>query len=415
MDNSTIKRLLILGALAILGIIFIQGYWVVKTWNLKDQAFDSSVRIALQKTAESLASYNNSRLPKKNIIQRRSSNTYIVNINDDIDARVLEDYLIQNLEKRSLEADFEYGIYDCGTDNMLYGDYCDIGSNSRKDNSSEILPKFKDLQYYFVVRFPSKANYLISNMRQALYFSLIALLAIAFFIYATIIILKQRRLSEMQRDFINNMTHEFKTPIASIKLAANTLSKDQYIQADKRLSKYIQIVDEQSSRLNLQVEKLLGVAALDKGNLDLNFETIHLNELLQEIISDFELRVTELDGRIEFVELAKNVEVKVDKIHITNVIYNLLDNALKYSDNEVDIKVELGKKQLNIIDKGIGIDESLIKNVFKKFYRVPTGNVHNVKGFGLGLYYVKTILDKHNWGIDIDSKLNEGTKIKLNF
>lgn len=415
MSNRSIKYILILGALAILGVVFIQAYWVVNTWNLKDEEFDYSVRVALRKTAESLATFNNSRLPKQNIIQRRSSNTYVVNVNDIIDAQVLEDYLIQNFEERSLDADFEYGIYDCLSDDMLYGNYCDIGSRNKENSKESVLPKFKELEYYFVVRFPSKVGYILSNLSQATLFSIITLLAIAFFIYTIFVILRQRRLSEMQRDFINNMTHEFKTPIASIKLAAATISKDEYIKENKRLAKYSEIIEEQGTRLNQQVEKLLNVAALEKRGIDLQLEDIQLNDILTEIYEDIEMRVKERNGHIQFTENAQNISVKADRIHITNVIYSLLDNAIKYSPDNVDIQLILNAKSIEVNDKGIGIDSDNIKKIFKKFFRVPTGNIHNVKGFGLGLYYVKTILNKLGWGIDIQSEINHGTKIKINF
>jgi two-component system phosphate regulon sensor histidine kinase PhoR len=419
MSNNSIKQLLILGALAVAGIIFIQAYWVVNTWHLKDEGFDYAVRISLRKTAESIAEFNKSNLPKQNLIQRRSSNTYAVNINDEIDAQVLEDYLIQNFEKYSLEADFEYGIYDCGTEEMLYGNYCDIGSRNKDESTSLNLPKFKELEYYFVVRFPSRVGYVLSNMRQALWFSCIALLAISFFVSTIILILRQRRYSEMQRDFINNMTHEFKTPISSIKLAANGLGSNPKISTDDRLSKYVEIVDEQSSRLNKQVEKLLNVAALEKRNLDFQIEKIPLNQLFSDIIRDLEMRIAQDNakekGVIEFIENAHQVEVEADRTHLTNVVYSLLDNAVKYSKDRIDIQLVLNTDGFEIKDKGIGIQEEYLKNIFKKFYRIPTGNIHDVKGFGLGLYYVKTIVQRLKWKIEVKQNEEQGTIFEIKF
>lgn len=419
MSNNAIKRLLIFGALAIAGVIFIQAYWVVNTWYLNDEEFDYSVRITLRKTAESIAEFNKSNLPKKNLIQRRASNTYVVNINDEIDAQVLEDYLIQYSEEFSLEADFEYGIYDCSSGDMVYGNYCDIGSRNKDKASLNNLPKFKELEYYFVVRFPSREGYILSNMRQAVWFSCIAFLAVGFFVFTIILILRQRRYSEMQRDFINNMTHEFKTPISSVKLAAAGLGSNPKISSDNRLSKYVQIIDEQSSRLNKQVEKLLNVAALEKKNLDFQLEDIALNQLCSDISKDMEIRLSQnMDGKsgqISYVEIDENVLVKADRMHLTNVLYSLIDNAIKYSTKEVDVEVRLSKNSIQIADKGIGIKNEYQKNIFKKFYRVPTGNVHDVKGFGLGLFYVKTIVNKFKWDLNLESEVNKGTKITITF
>lgn len=419
MSNKSIKQLLILGALAVAGVIFIQAYWVVNTWYLKDEGFDSSVRIALRKTAESIANFNKSNLPKKNLIQRRSSNTYAVNINDEIDAQVLEDYLIQNFENYSLEADFEYGIYDCGSEEMLYGNYCDIGSRNQDESTNAKLPKFQELEYYFVVRFPSRVGYILSNMKQAVWFSCIALLAIAFFVFTITLILRQRRYSEMQKDFINNMTHEFKTPISSVKLAANGLGSNPKISSDERLSKYVEIIEEQSTRLNKQVEKLLNIAALEKRSLDFQEEKINLNDLFTDIVRDMEMRLRQderiKNGKIKFIEKSEDIKIVSDRTHITNVVYSLIDNAVKYSGDDVDIKLVLDKNGFEVHDKGKGIKDEHLKHIFKKFYRIPTGNIHNVKGFGLGLYYVKTIASKFNWKIEIESEENKGTIFKINF
>lgn len=415
MSNRSIKNLLILGALAILGIILIQAYWVVNTWYLNDENFDTSVRIALRKTAESIAEFNNSNLPKQNIIQRKASNTYVVNINDEIDAQILEDYLIQHFEKNSLKADFEYAIYDCGTAEMLYGNYCDIASVSQKKKNPMDFPKFKGLEYYFAVHFPSRAGYILSNMRQAIWFSLMALLAIAFFIYASFIILRQRRYSEMQRDFINNMTHEFKTPISSIKLAANSIAKDDKIAQDPRLSKYVHLIDEQSIRLNEQVEKLLNVAALDKKQFELQMEALDLVPIVEDVISNVELRIKNRQGQIHFKKSTEHITQTADRVHLTNIIYNLLDNAIKYSPKAPEITVHLDENGFTVQDQGIGIEQKNLTYIYDKFYRVPTGNIHNVKGFGLGLYYVKLMVNKFGWTIDMQSKLNQGTKVRINF
>lgn len=414
MSNNTIRKLLILGAFAILGIVFIQSFYVLKTWDIKDDEFDIAVRIGLRRTAEGLADFNQTELPKKNLVQRRSSNTYVVNINDEIDAQLLEDFLIRNFEQFSLNTDFEYAVYDCSSDEMVYGNYCDIGLRNKSIKSTAELPKFKDLDYYFVVRFPSHAGFLLSNMRQAIFFSFIALLSIIFFVYAITIILKQRRLSEMQKDFINNMTHEFKTPISSIKLAANSIGKEPFIQKDSRLSKYLTLIDEQANRLNIQVEKLLNIAALEKKGVEFTMESIHLNSLLEDIVQDVQVQLPQ-NGSIQFQASHASVYIQSDVVHLTNMMYSLIDNAIKYGGKEPTIEVLLSENNIQIVDHGIGISKENLKHLFKKFYRVPTGNLHNIKGFGLGLYYVKSIIDKLKWDIQVDSTLGHGSTFTINF
>ncbi len=418
MPNRSIRTLLILGALLVGSIIVIQGYWTIKNWDLKDDEFSQQVHIALRKVAEKLAAFNNSNLPKQNLVQRRSSNYYAVNVNSEIDANVLEDFLIRAFEAQSLNTDFEYAVYDCSSDEMVYGNYCDIGEEDIPDQIDRILPKFQGLEYYFVVTFPTKTSFLLQSIWQSILFSIITFLALGFFIYAAFIILKQKRLSEMQKDFINNMTHEFKTPISSMKIAADVLSGDQNIINDPRLSRYVDIIKNQNVRLNKQVEKVLDIARIEKDALKLNKEEINLSDLVEEIVEGFKLKVAEKNGSIEFKKPAAEIVIIADRLHLGNVIYNILDNAVKYFRDKPKIIVSLTLKDHPILtcsDNGIGIPEEYIHNLFNKFYRVPTGNVHNVKGFGLGLYYVKNICDAHNWKVDVDSKPNEGTNFKISF
>jgi len=417
MTNSSIRKLLILGALLVSGIIFIQGYWTVRNYQLNNISFNQQVHIALRKVATKLAAYNESKLPKQNLIQRLSSNYYAVNINDEIDANILEDFLIREFEAISLNTDFEYAVYDCTSDNMVYGNYCDIGESNNNVGNEGSLPKFKDLEYYFVVTFPSKASVLLQSTMQSILFAGLTLLALGFFVYSTFIILRQKRLSEMQKDFINNMTHEFKTPISSMKIAADVLEKNPNIQKDERLRKYVDIIKNQNIRLNSQVEKVLDIARIEKDALKLNIEKVNLLEITREIVDSFRMKVEPLGGSIELKQKGDDVILNADKLHLGNVIYNILDNATKYYTDSPKIEVALDSKMpsLSIKDSGIGVPQEHLNTLFNKFFRVPTGNVHNVKGFGLGLYYVKSICEGHKWDIRVDSEENKGTIFTINF
>ncbi|GLR18040.1 sensor histidine kinase [Portibacter lacus] len=417
MTNSSIRKLLILGALLVSAIIFIQGYWTYRNWQLKDIAFNQQVHIALRKVATKLAAYNETKLPKQNIIQRISSNYYAVNINDEIDANILEDFLIREFEAQSLNTDFEYAVYDCTSDEMVYGNYCDIGERTTENTNEGVLPKFSNLEYYFVVTFPSKESVILRSMGQSILFTSITLLALGFFIYSSFIILRQKRLSEMQKDFINNMTHEFKTPISSMKIAADVLANSPNIQSNERLKKYVEIIKNQNIRLNSQVEKVLDIARIEKDALKLNFEKVNLTEIVTEIIESFKLKISPTDGKIELIKPDVQIFVEADKLHLGNVIYNILDNSIKYYKDTPIITVILDEKtpSLSIEDNGIGIPNEHLYNLFNKFFRVPTGNIHNVKGFGLGLYYVKNICDAHKWKIDVQSKENVGTTFTIKF
>jgi len=419
MHSQSIRNVLVLGTLALAGIIFIQSYWVFMTWNEKESQFDETVRITLKRVAVRVAEYNNSELPRQGIIQRKSSNYYAVNINDIINPVILENYLIEEVESSLLNTDFEYAVYDCQSQDLVYGNYCKLADDSQEYTRSTTLPEIENLTYYFVVKFPEKASYLLSGMWTSIFFSIIALLAVSFFVYSMWIILKQRRLSEMQRDFINNMTHEFKTPIASIKIASDVLSGQEQIISDNRLSQYINIIKDQNNRLNKQVEKVLSIAKLERENYQLKKEEINLADILSDIAGNENVRLTQSTGGLITTDFAHDsISIYADKVHFTNCVYSLLDNAIKYCKTVPEVLISVKTKGtdtiLEIADNGIGITDDQIPKLFNKFYRVPTGNVHDVKGFGLGLFYVKNICKAHNWNINVNSKIGQGTNIILN-
>jgi len=417
MPSKLIKRLLFLGGFAIAGIIFIQSFWVIKTWNLQDDEFHLSATSALRAVAERIGTLYKTDLPKQNLITRRSTNYYAVNVNSEIDANVLEDYLIQEFEKRSLNTDFEYAVFDCDSDSLVYGNYCDLADDKIDSASKEQLPRFNELIYYFVVKFPSRGSYLLSNMWQSVLFSLIALLAVMFFIYAIWIILKQKQLTEQQKDFINNMTHEFKTPISSIKIASEVLINNSSIKSDPRMSNYAAIIKNQNERLNNQVEKVLNIARLENDQFQLNKEKLNLQQELKFIISNEQMKFEKKEGSVRLEQIDTDLHIQADRLHFTNIISNILDNALKYSKEKPQAVISVNKLQseikICIEDKGIGITKVDQKKLFSKFYRVPTGNVHNVKGFGLGLYYVRNICDAHGWLVELDSEADKGTTVSI--
>jgi two-component system phosphate regulon sensor histidine kinase PhoR len=244
------------------------------------------------------------------------------------------------------------------------------------------------------------------------------LVTLAFFSYSMFVILRQKQLSELQRDFINNMTHEFKTPISTINISTDVFLQNEKVREDPRLNRYAGIIKEQVLRLNTQVEKVLQLAKIERDNIELNIEKLDLVELISSISPSIELKVNDKKGTLQLNLTASNTVVNADRIHLTNILHNLVDNAVKYTRDHPVIQISLhdgpGKKLiLAIQDNGIGIAREHQRRVFDKFYRVPTGNLHNVKGFGLGLFYVKTVCKQHKWHLEMDSKPGEGTIIRI--
>lgn len=274
------------------------------------------------------------------------------------------------------------------------------------------MPKYSDYIYYFGVNFPSKANALVGDMGLWIIFSAIFMVSLIFFAYAIFVILRQKRLSELQKDFINNMTHEFKTPISSINISADVILNPEIVKDPERLQNYGAIIKQENRRLNNQVEKVLQIARIEKSGFELKNEVLDLNAIIGEVAAN--CKTSNGDGLQIQSQLDTNVgEVVADRLHLTNILYNLIDNAIKYADGlpVINIETQLKDNQIrvSIQDNGIGISKEYQKKVFHKFFRVPTGNVHNVKGFGLGLYYVKNICHAHRWNIYLKSEINKGS------
>lgn len=413
-----IRRVIFLGIIGIIGILMIQSYLLYKNFDLKEKEFDQQVRVALLKVAKNLAKYNESSLPTQNLIKRITPNYYAVNINDVIDANVLEYYLYKELEDVQLVVDFEYAIYDCATDAMLYGDYCTTENITADQSKKQDLPKYNEFIYYFGVRFPHRGNVLINDPSLPLFMAGILLLTLFLFGYSLYVILKQKRMAEMQRDFINNMTHEFKTPLSSIKLASESFLNHPTIKADDRLIKYAQIISDQNERLHEQVIKVLSLSRMEKNEFHLNKADHELIPMIQDCIRNFKMS---LSNNIEInldTSLGNDIKVNLDAFHFRNIMSNLFDNAVKYNKNDSPINIRINsvapdKIVISVEDSGIGINKEDQAQMFDKYFRAHTGDVHNVKGFGLGLYYVKQVVDAHGWKITSDSELSVGTKISI--
>ncbi len=417
MKNNQVRIVVILGVFAILGILSAQVYWLRKAYDVKERQFSETIHTALLNVAENVAADNDGNLSNENIINQLSNDYFVVNINDVIDANTLEYYLSNEFQKLKIDLDFEYAIYDCKNDKMVYGNYIEIEEGNKKIEETKNLPTYDEFDYYFGVYLPTKSGFVINNIKLSVFFSLILLLALVFFAYAIYVILSQKRLSELQTDFINNMTHEFKTPIASISLSSEAMLKNESINQNARLHNYTKIINEQATRLNGQVEKVLQIAQLQNKKLDLKKESIDLVKVIENVMRSASLNYEKKDGKITFVSEIDEVLIKADKMHLTNILYNLLDNSFKYNTSKPEVIIELKKKKnhylLVLKDNGIGIEEKYLNQLFQKFFRVPTGNVHNVKGFGIGLFYVKQVVDNHAWHIKIESELSKGTSVKV--
>lgn len=411
MEIKKLNIIISLGFVAIIGILIAQLLWTRQAYNLEDKKFNQTVNIALLEVVEKLSGGKTSFTESP--IQNISNDYYVVNINNDFHPALLEHYLKTEFTRFQINTNYVYALYNCRSDRMIYGKY--VSTHQKSTNNKVIqFPKHKNLVYYFSIRFPDKATYLISSLRfwYVLTFALIIILLV--YVYSIYTIIQQKKFSELQKDFINNMTHEFKTPLSSILLASEALTKQELVKENPKLKTYTSIITDQSYKLNNHIEKILNIARNDASGLSLKLQKIVLLPFITEIAESIKQKNEDLSIRIEIDETSS---VMADEFHFTNIIYNILDNSIKYCDTQPDILISSSKDAkglyLKFRDNGIGIPSKNIPHIFDKFYRITTNRSDEVNGFGLGLFYVKKIVQQHNWKISVENNTDKGITITL--
>lgn len=416
MSSKTIRIFVVLALISILGIMLTQFFWFKKASDNHEREFKKNLNIALKEVVKGILKYNNTRGFPPDPVKQVDENTYIVMVNDQINSAVLEHYLVTEFKKFNINQSFEFSIYDCANQKMVEGRYVE-GQKESVLVQSKNLPGFKRDNYYFTVYFPHMKSSLFWQMDVWLFSTAVLLIVVVFFGYSLFVILRQKRLSEIQRDFINNMTHEIRTPISTIAISAETLKSPDIIQTPQRLLNYATIIQDEAIKLKTQVERVLSVAD-NESKIKLYFEKFDLHALIKSVSE--QMIMNDKGKKVELVLdfQAQNSIIKADKLHISNLITNLIDNSMKYSYDEVVITIHTAntkenKLEISFSDNGIGISKEHQKRIFDKFYRVPKGNIHDVKGFGIGLNFVMLITKMHNGSIKVISALNQGTMFKL--
>ena len=337
-------------------------------------------------------------------------------IENYVSSGLIDTLLTSELAAKGISIEFEFGIYNTYRNKIVlektgrYHDYLlGQGYTFPVFGGTGVSPV-----NYLLVYFPDKSRFIFMNLWGLLAVSAGLLLVIVLsFVYSMFTIIRQKKLSELKNDFINNMTHEFKTPISTVSLACQALSDKDIPQTPDLVGNYINIISDENRRLGLMAEKILQTAILEQGKLNLRFEKINLHTLIQDVVKNIGIQVEIRDGSIATELKADSPFLKADKVHLSNMIYNLLDNANKYSPRRPTILITTENVENGLIvkvkDNGIGISKANQKKIFDKLYRVPTGDVHNVKGFGLGLSYVKFVVEKHGGTIAVESEINKGS------
>ena len=415
MSNRALRIIFLLAVVSTVLMFATQYFWVKNAYNLEKKLFSSQVTIALKNVAVQLLRMNNNNSPVDSIVNKVSDRYYTVQVNDKIDSTVLEPLLKRELLAQQIKTDFEYSVYDCESENMKYGRDVSFSNNDKPDDIVPTeFPKNKKENNYFGVHFPQLSTFLTKEMSSWFASTFVLILFMIILAYAIFIIFRQKRLSEIQKDFVNNMTHEFKTPLATIKISSEVLKNPNIINNPERLLNYATIINNETLHLTNQVERVLQMAKSGKDTISLNKEDFELAPNLEEIIDKtYKPLIRSRGGDIQ-LEVEDGLMIFADKLHFKNVIVNLLDNAIKYCREAPQIMIKAGRDQdqikISIQDNGIGMSPENVKHIFDKFYRIPTGNLHDVKGFGLGLNYVKLIIKQHGGNIKVNSELDKGSE-----
>jgi two-component system phosphate regulon sensor histidine kinase PhoR len=408
---SRLRLLVVLSVLSIIGILAVQAIWVRNAYALRERQFRQSAFIALQDVADEVARLNQFIINRYAVTQL-SPDYFIVNTDAPIDPVTLEAFIQKSLQQHHLITDYEYGIYNCETDRMIYGAYVSTSSSTplKAGIHEKNLPKFPRYTYYFGIRFPNQTGFVAGQLSGWLWSTVAVLLVVVFFGYTLSVVLKQRRLTEVQRDFINNITHELQTPVSTIRIAADVLQSDTIIQQPERLKQYARVLGEESRRLQKQINSVLQLARSERSGFVLDRSEVDLHELMTSVADGFAPYIT-LDLT------AANPQILADRYHLETALNNLIDNAIKYCNTTprviLQTRLEHGQLIWSISDNGIGISSEHQKAVFRQFFRVTSGHTHNVKGFGLGLYYVRQVVRAHGWRLTLTSKPDQGSTFQI--
>lgn len=361
--------------------------------------------MALKKVADSVSS--------KHEIKRLSSNFFFVDTQSDLNDIELDSLLKKEFQLRELNAGYELGIYRADDDTLVFGNY--IEASKKKILGEDSAQKFRYAgEKNFAVYFPQKRSYVAGQLDIWIFSTIMLLLMAGFFAYAIASLLREKKFAELKSDFINNMTHEFKTPVTNIKIAAEILK--QKFGEKEGTKVYLDILLKENEKLRLKIEQVLLGSTLEFKKHP-TFSAMDVHELIRDCAEAFQLKLQERKGDLCLELNAKSQYILGDREMLAQAINNIIDNAEKYSPDTPRITVRTSEHEKDIeiiiLDEGIGISTGAKSKVFEKFFRVPTGNIHSVKGFGLGLSFVKTVIKKHRGYVRLLSRLNQGTEVRI--
>ena len=340
-----------------------------------------------------------------------------------INQKLLDSLLEKNFQAYGIGIPYQFAVktIDSPAEFLFVSNNIPSADFKTKGYKAPLFPDdvFGDDRNYFYVYFPNQQGFIFRQVWGPFWVSIVLVLAVmACFFVAVNTILKQKKLADIKNDFINNMTHEFKTPVSTISLACEMLQDRSVQQMPSMFSRYLGVIQDENKRLSRQIEKVLQTALIERSEVEINLTELNVHEIIEQVLENIGVQIEQKNGVVHLDLQAENPIIQADEVHLTNVIHNLLDNANKYSPVSPNISIKTkdlpdGGVSIVIADKGLGMSKEALRHIFEKFYRVSTGNLHNVKGFGLGLSYVKNMVEQHQGNINVESKLGEGSSFEI--
>lgn len=418
MKKNLFQLIIFINSIALLGIFITQIYFVREAYKLMNDQFTASVRIALKGVSDQMLNFGMKNEQNKSLTNPEGSFDYLPDIHK-LNLNLLNFKISEEFNCMQIGKGYEFAVIDMRDHSVVTGIYSGDGEKLITSRHKVPMIGFSDSEYYMLsAYFPDERNLILMRIVNWIILSVVfAVMLIIGFPLSLYVFNRQQKVTAMKSDFINNMTHEFKTPIATISLASEMLMNKSVIENPGRTLQYAKIIFDENSRLQNHVEQILSVSLLEPGKIKLKKRDVNVHEVIADIVENFKMAVKERDGVIKTHYCATKFHLQADKEHLTNVISNLMDNANKYSPGQPHISIGTQNTATGLIisveDKGIGISTENQQHIFKKLYRVPTGNLYNVKGFGIGLYYVKTIIEAHGGHINLKSELNKGSRFDV--
>jgi two-component system phosphate regulon sensor histidine kinase PhoR len=415
MRPSTVKIIIIISSIALLGLVFTQVLWIREEMNLAKNQFDHRADNALMDVMNELKTRKDS----ESLTAMQDSSSYTQNIFMVLDTVFLEALLHKYVNYHMLGDQYYYAVTKSGVDSIAYHSANFPHQPAETKRYKACLSRiYKGAYYHIALYFPQRDRTVflsqIAWIGVTLIFLVIIIIGVAWII---ITYLRQKKLSEMKNDFINNVTHEFKTPVSTIALAAEVLMNTEPKSNPGRVTNYARIIHDENERMRKQIDRVLQVAQQDYHQIKLNIEEIDVHQLISSVVPNLCLEKSEREVKVNYQLNASKPVIQADIMYVTSTITNITENALKYTNGSPRLSVITRDFHegllLSIEDNGIGMSKDSMKYIFNKFYRVPTGNVHNVKGFGLGLYYAKIITEAHGGYIKVSSELNKGSRFDV--